>query len=139
MISFEREMQFAYLIFGYLHKTNTIVFSIMPTVSQAKVHLSCGIITNVSCCGCVIYSSIDAMYITRITNSIAKKATSADYYARKTQYISLNDKEYGENKGIVLWRYQVYVMQIAFFIGTNSSPCIYEVHEIWGSSLILVI
>ena len=46
--------------FRYLHKTNTIVFTIILTIRWATFHLSSTIPTLASLFACVIYSSSDA-------------------------------------------------------------------------------
>ncbi len=46
----------------YLHKTNTIMVTILSAIKQAKFHLSSIIITEVSLLGYVIYSSTDLHY-----------------------------------------------------------------------------
>ena len=42
--------------FRYLHKADTIVFTIVSTIKQAKFDLSRTIITEIILFGCVIYS-----------------------------------------------------------------------------------
>ena len=45
---------------GYLHETNTIVFTIISTIKQAKFHLPITIITKVELSGYAIYFLADA-------------------------------------------------------------------------------
>ena len=44
----------------YLDKTNSIVFTILSSTRQAKLHLSSNIMIKVILFGCVIYFSADA-------------------------------------------------------------------------------